>query len=329
MGQLISVIMSTYNEELSWIEESIESILKQTYENMEFIIVVDNPDNESLNELVCSYRNKDSRVTVVKNEKNLGLTASLNLALSLAKGEYIARMDADDISALDRLEKQLKYITEKKLDYIFSDKKILNEAGVIEYHSANRELSPKEVNILCGRWNVSTHPTWFLKKSVYSSLGGYRDIPYCEDYDFLLRAALCGVKMGRMPDSTLIYRKRESSISTINSLEQFQNARCLRRFYRGNRLDDIKALEETFRRNEEYSKCLSVEDLNRGIQLVHLGKNDIKELKILKGIASILRGCSVSPLVAYKYIDWAMFVILDKSLRVGKFLLNHCSLKRR
>ena len=225
LGELVSVIMSTYNEKPKWIQESIESILNQTYENIEFIIVLDNPDNNSINELILSYSNKDSRINVVKNAKNLGLTASLNSALLFAKGDYIARMDADDISALNRFEKQINYIRENNLDFVFSAMNIINEKGEAKFKSSDRVLPPKSVNILSSISNVATHPTWFLKKAIYDMLGGYPEVPFCEDYDFVLRSISHGFKIGRMSDLLLSYRVRESSITNTNALEQFHNAR--------------------------------------------------------------------------------------------------------
>ena len=81
MNKLVSVIMSVYNEESKWLRQSIESILNQTYSNLEFIIVVDNPECQRINELLLEYKNKDNRIVVLKNEKNIGLVESLNKAL--------------------------------------------------------------------------------------------------------------------------------------------------------------------------------------------------------------------------------------------------------
>ena len=104
---MISVIMSTYKEDEELLRESIESILNQTYKDIEFIIILDYPDNEIHQKVICEYASKDKRVHFYINQKNLGLTKSLNRGISLCTGDYIARMDADDISLSDRLEKQL------------------------------------------------------------------------------------------------------------------------------------------------------------------------------------------------------------------------------
>lgn len=93
-----------YNEKQDWLTESINSILNQTYLNLEFIIVLDNPENIELKNILNEYKLKDSRVKLLINEVNKGLVFSLNRALKECSGDYIARMDADDISHLDRIK---------------------------------------------------------------------------------------------------------------------------------------------------------------------------------------------------------------------------------
>lgn len=102
----VSVIMSAYNSE-SYLNESIESILKQSFDNYEYIIVNDGSTDNS-RKIMESY--KDKRIKILNNKNNMGLTVSLNKAIKLAKGEYIIRMDADDVSLPLRIEKQVKYM---------------------------------------------------------------------------------------------------------------------------------------------------------------------------------------------------------------------------
>ena len=110
----ISVLMSVYNEPIDWMRQAIESILNQTYKDFEFIIVNDNPEREENQFVLNEYRNKDSRIIILCNEHNIGLTKSLNKGLTVANGEYIARMDADDIALPKRFEKQALYLAKNK-----------------------------------------------------------------------------------------------------------------------------------------------------------------------------------------------------------------------
>ena len=104
---LISVIMTNYNTPENFLRESIESILSQTYSNFEFIIIDDCSTDDSVS-VIKSY--KDSRIKLYINEENIGLTKSLNIALDKCIGEFVARMDSDDISEPERFEKQIEYL---------------------------------------------------------------------------------------------------------------------------------------------------------------------------------------------------------------------------
>ena len=108
---MISVIMSVYNERIDWLKEAVSSILNQTYTDFEYIIIIDNPN---LNDEAVSFLNntaeRDSRVQLHFNEANIGLMKSLNVGIQMVRGEFIARMDAEDVSFPDRLEKEIAFL---------------------------------------------------------------------------------------------------------------------------------------------------------------------------------------------------------------------------
>ncbi len=217
---LVSVIMSIYNETNAELESSISSILNQTYTNLEFVIINDNPENERLTTFLSGI--VDNRVKVYNNNNNIGLVESLNKAISFTNGEYIARMDADDISKADRLQKQLKYIKEYDLDMIGADISIIDRfnATIVEHmHFPSRD---DKIRKYIKYGNCLAHPTWFLKREVYENMRGYRKIKYCEDYDFILRVINTQkYKLGNTPDIGLEYRIRESGISQTYEAEQY------------------------------------------------------------------------------------------------------------
>ncbi|MEF3401434.1 glycosyltransferase family A protein, partial [Listeria monocytogenes] len=109
---LVSVIIPTYNVE-EYIEECIVSIQKQTYENLE-IVVVDDCSSDNTFEILCRLAKDDTRIKVFQNDKNMKICYSLNKALENSSGEYIVRMDGDDVSSLDRIEMQLNYLQKNK-----------------------------------------------------------------------------------------------------------------------------------------------------------------------------------------------------------------------
>jgi glycosyltransferase involved in cell wall biosynthesis len=103
----ISVLMSVYNEPESIILESVNSILTQTFSDFELLIVNDNPQNHEVEAILERIAKMDSRIRIIKNERNVGLAISLNRAADVAKANYFLRMDSDDVSMPNRFEKRI------------------------------------------------------------------------------------------------------------------------------------------------------------------------------------------------------------------------------
>ena len=231
---LISVIMSTYNETPEELNASILSILKQTHKNLEIIIVNDNPQDLERQKYLSSLR--DNRIQILCNPKNLGLVKSLNNALLHTSGNYIARMDADDISMDTRLEDELRYLTENNLDMVGSYIELMNPSKTI----LKAPIAEAKIKKFIKYGSCLAHPTWLVKREVYMELNGYREAYPCEDYDFLLRALKKGYHLGNIPKVELKYRLRGNSISNINNIQQY----LLRIFLAQNR-KHIDLLSET------------------------------------------------------------------------------------
>lgn len=215
----ISVIMSVYNETVDELSSSIDSIIKQTYQNIEFIIVDDNPKNKNIKTVV--HKIKDPRIKFIENKKNVGLVQSLNKAINQATGCFIARMDADDISKRNRLEDELHYVERNKLDVVGSFLEIIDENGVVRKESMNFPTTASHVKFFMRWGSCLAHPTWLVRREVYQKLNGYRNIPSCEDYDFILRAIAHGYKVGNIPKVELSYRIRQSGVSKSHESQQF------------------------------------------------------------------------------------------------------------
>jgi glycosyltransferase involved in cell wall biosynthesis len=212
--------MSTYNESEDYIRSSVSSILRQTLHDLELIIVIDNPENEAAVTAVNAFASEDSRVIILRNERNLGLVRSLNKAITAARGEILARMDADDISMPQRLEKQLAFMEHEQFDIVGAVTQYIDENGmpVAGGHTYKTEKQLKRIlqfeNGLC-------HPTWMVRREVYEQLDGYRDIDSCEDYDFLLRALEKGYRLGIIDEVLLYYRYNLNGISQSREFRQF------------------------------------------------------------------------------------------------------------
>lgn len=273
---MISVLMSVYNEKDVYLEQSINSIINQTYSNFEFIIVVDKPDNFKAIELLKKYQVIDSRIKILFNKENIGLTRSLNRALANASGEYIARMDADDISNVDRFQKQMKFLENNQLDLIGSLITCIDENGSHIEGEDTRYYSPKVIMDTLRVHNCVPHPTWFAKKIVFEKLNEYREIESCEDYDFLLRALKEGFKIGICDCCLLKYRINTTGISRSNAFRQrLVNQYISKNFYRIEhieskeisqylcKMDDIHKKEKYMKAEEYYNLAMKYRNKNK------------------------------------------------------------------
>ena len=108
----VSVLTPIYNTNPIHLREMIESILNQTFKDFEFLILNDSPDNKEIEKIVLEYAKHDKRIKYSKNKKNMGITPSRNKLIKMARGEYLAVFDHDDISVPERLEKEVKYLDE-------------------------------------------------------------------------------------------------------------------------------------------------------------------------------------------------------------------------
>lgn len=213
----VSVIMSVYNEKTEWLKQSIESILNQTYANIEFIIILDNPNNFELKGVIERYK-EDERIKFSINDMNRGLVYSLNKAIKMCTGNYIARMDADDISLPNRIEKQITYLFDNNLDIVGSNVINMYPDGKRIY--SHYPITPSEINLFLCNANALAHPTWLLKKECYHKVGMYRNIYSNEDYDFLLRCKARKMLIGNIEEPLLIYRISPNGITQSNLYKQ-------------------------------------------------------------------------------------------------------------
>ena len=210
---MISVIMSIYNESASDLSAAVDSILNQTYQDFEFLIVCDNPDNEALIRLIQGYAQKDQRVRLIQNEQNIGLAMSLNKAAAEATGEYLFRMDADDIACPTRMMEQYEEMIRNDLDLVSSGYDVIDENSRIirrdiGFHQDEtmRSSIPYQVTI--------HHPTVMMKKSFFDAVGGYRNYICAQDYDLWLRMWYANGRMKNLNKALLQYRVRENSITS-------------------------------------------------------------------------------------------------------------------
>ena len=210
----ISVVMPAYNSE-KYIAEAIESILNQTFTDFEFIILNDGSTDNTA-KIIKEYAKKDKRIKLIDNKKNQGLVSILNQGLDLARGEYIARMDSDDISLPTRFEKQIKYMDTHP------------ECGVLGTwfqcfcNSDAKVRHPERIKILNILHDQHVgHPTVMLRKSVMDKYGFYYDTNYKYAQDFELWSRMVYfTEIHNLPEILLHYRMADLSISVAHATEQ-------------------------------------------------------------------------------------------------------------
>ena len=181
----ISVLMPVYNAE-KFLKEAIDSILNQTFKNFELLIINDSSVDKS-KKIILSY--KDPRIRYFENKENLGVARTLNRGLKLTKGEYVARMDADDVSYPRRLEIEYnEIIKDNKVAIVASFYEVINENGKYLYKIEDAYLAEEIYYALQFR-NCLGHPTvMFNKKIILDEFNGYQNRE-AEDYDLWLRVS--------------------------------------------------------------------------------------------------------------------------------------------
>lgn len=227
----ISIMMPVYNEKISWVEQSIESILNQSYKDFELIIVLDNPQNDELKSVLEDFCSNYSKIKLLINDENLGIVDSLNKAITYSDGEYIARMDSDDIAFVDRLEKEINFLVNNNLDMVTSTVLEVDETGKLIISRAENDVIGKNFEHQIKYKTLGAHPTWLGKKDLFLKLGGYRNIAFAEDLDFILRAIEQKFTIGLMGTPSLKYRIRSNSITSLNQLDMFETTIYLRKLF--------------------------------------------------------------------------------------------------
>lgn len=208
----VSVLMPAYNAQ-KYIGEAIESILNQTYKNIE-LIVVDDASTENTWDVVCKYASKDKRMVIHRNEKNLKLSKTLNTCIMLSTGEYLARMDADDISLPQRISSQVAFLEENHdVGVVGATIEIIDSKGrpigKREYHT-----SDKDIRAHIFKYSPFAHPVIMMRKDILITSGLYNDhYNPAEDYELYFRMGAIS-KFGNLRETGLKYRVVDKSMTT-------------------------------------------------------------------------------------------------------------------
>ena len=245
---LISIVMSVYNSE-EYLDEAINSILNQTYTKFEFIIINDGSRDGSL-DIIKKYLKRDKRIILVDNKINKGLVYSLNKGLDISKGKYIVRMDADDISLRERLEKQVNFM-EQNSEITMSGTAAFVFKG--NNRKVNKKLSvPTEVSKVKSKLffeNCFIHPTVIMRRDhICKYKLKYDDVKGAEDIALWIKMSKLNLKLDNINIPLLYYRLSKNSI-TSNENKNIENRYNVFKKYRSIQFEilGIEKIEKNLR----------------------------------------------------------------------------------
>lgn len=325
VGPRVTVLMPVHNGERH-LREAIDSILVQSFRPFELLIIDDGSTDRSA-AIIASYR--DPRIRCIRNERNLGITATLNKGIALASCELIARMDADDISHPQRLQKQFGYMKRNPRCALLSTwaRVVSEDHEFIRIERYRSNFYYYSLTFECCIY----HPTVMFRKTAVEQIGMYR-MPYSEDYDLFWRMSTHFL-IGNLPEVLLDYRISSTSLNSVLKKDEYERAseqNVLRniRYYLGEEFQISHAALECLRHNfkplvAQYDlpvlldalsvidavtdKILRKENINRDVRSIKKARyykrrfiltEVSKALPLLQGIRLLVRTRAWIPLLA-------------------------------
>ncbi|MBE5881007.1 MAG: glycosyltransferase [Lachnospiraceae bacterium] len=203
-----SVLMSVYlKEQALFLRESIESMLSQTIMPKDFVIVCDGPLTEELDTVVSEYEERFPELfQVIRIPENVGLGRALNEGMKHCRCEYIARMDSDDISLPNRMEKQLAVLNGQQVDIVSGTLTEFDEAAPDGTHKRSLPETHEQIRKFARRRNPFNHPCVCYKKTSVIKSGGYEHFEGFEDYYLWVRMLMAGMRGYNLQDTILKMR---------------------------------------------------------------------------------------------------------------------------
>ncbi len=216
---ILSVLLPVYNH-AKYVSKAIDSILSQTYKDFE-LIIIDDASTEDLMSILSSYT--DSRIRLHSNDKNIGVTKTLNKAIKLSRGKYLARQDSDDISFSKRFEMQIKAFDNEQVGLVGTWAHAIDFKGEVvpkTYLQQIREVGDYQIKDYLKQKNCLVHGSVMFRKEVVDKIGYYDpELYFAQDYNYWLRIAkFFDIKV--VQQDLYIYRKHEETVRNIK-MKQF------------------------------------------------------------------------------------------------------------
>ena len=226
--KLVSVIIP-YFKKKKYIADSLQSVLNQTHNNLEIIIIYDDPEKEDLDYLT-SLISVDERIKLIVNNTNLGAGKSRNIGIDKSQGSFIAFIDADDQWMKNKIEDQLKYMLDNSINFSHTSYKIINEKD--EHISSRRAKNFLHINDLIKSCDIGLS-TVLLKKQILKS-NRFPDLKTKEDFVLWLKLILDNVKMYGLDKNLTLWRKENNSLSSSTIQKLFDGFRVYNSYMKFN-----------------------------------------------------------------------------------------------
>jgi len=297
----VSVALPVFNAGM-YLSEAIDSILNQTFSDFELIIINDGSTDDSLS-LLREYEGRDSRIVLISRE-NRGLVSTLNEAVDLARGTWLARMDQDDIALPHRFERQLAWLEESDADICGSWAKLFGtkDSRILKHAQTDEAI---KLEMLFG--TTFAHPSVMMKTEYLKQLRYDKAWEKCEDYDLWERAARAGWKMGNVPEVLLLYRQHTDQISSKSFVSQQQLTQKIRRRYWLHRFGfeglGETCIDEVLKLREPIVEVVDVDAVeNAFIYLLQRTKGESRSVVFEHFTRLYYRMAAISPRIAFRWL---------------------------
>jgi len=287
-SELISVILPCYNA-IEYLKEALDSILNQSYTNLE-IITIDDGSSDGTLKYLQNQALKDLRIRVISNEKNLGLIKTLNKAINLAQGDYIARMDADDISHPERIEKLFDFLQKTDSDVVSCNFDYLKEDGNFFKTNTLKAISYEEIFLSSFLFTPICHPGLVARKKVFiNNVYSLSDSSiHTEDYELWSRMARKNVKFQNLNEKLYSFRINSASVShKFEDLQKDNFASCAQQHYNLYFKTDISL--EIYRIVVNRFNSIKKNELKKAFSLIDdlVGQSSLDSRKSIKTIGQL------------------------------------------
>lgn len=219
MDALVSVIIPTYKRKLDFVSKALQSVLNQTYPNIEIVVIDDSPDDFPYRDEIKGYIDglETDKILYIRNEKNLGGSLSRNVGINAAHGDYITFLDDDDEFMSQKVEKQLNFMLENDCDLSFSNMVMYRMDGKVCDYRDHKGIKAFDNDTLLRYHltkNLSGTPSFMFRADKLREIGGFKDAKMGQDFFLMLNAIESGLKIRYFNSCDVkVYKHNDGGIS--------------------------------------------------------------------------------------------------------------------